>query len=193
MALRCLHVRHGLWERRVRLQRVARVPHSPFSTFQTPRLRSDLAQHRITAELKAGSHATSQVTLKLWLGVPVSPFPFLELRGQASRASSLSVILVRRLSLLTAPNPGPVWHTGVGRGLANPCRLGQAGRLPKVKFLELSTAPSLRTTCWQSGRKCLWCPAFAQPREARSSDCCKLSSLDLLSKKKKKGLLFLYL
>lgn len=59
-----------------------------------------------------------------------------------------------------------------------------------MKFLELSTAISLRTTCWQPGLKCLWCPAFAQPGEARSSDCCKLSSLDFLSKKKK-GLLSL--
>lgn len=162
-----------------------------------------LSKHRVSAvtwrniesrlSLKPGLTQPRQVTLKLWLGVPVSPFPFLELRGQASRASCLSVILVRKLSLRTAPNPGPVWHIGVGRGLANPCRLGQAGRLPKVKFLELSTAPSLRTTCWQPGLKCLWCPAFAQPREARSSDCCKLSSLDSLSKKKKKGLLSLYL
>lgn len=31
---------------------------------------------RISAELKAGSHAATQVTLKLWLGVPVSSHPF---------------------------------------------------------------------------------------------------------------------
>lgn len=62
-----------------------------------------------------------------------------------------------------------------------------------MEFLELSTAPSLRTTCWRSGLKCLWGPALAQLREARSSDCCKLSSLDFLSKKKKKGLFSLYL
>lgn len=78
---------------------------------------------RISAELKARSHAASQVTLKLWLGVPVSPFPFLKLRGQASRAARLSLILVRILSQRTAPNPGPVWHIGVGKGLENPCRL----------------------------------------------------------------------
>lgn len=51
-------------------------------------------------------------------------------------------------------------------------------------------APSLKITCWRpgAGPQCP-CPTFALSWKTHSSHCCKLGSLDLVSKEKKKDLL----